>query len=150
MHRVLFFLSLIGQPLFSQSNPEFSLRANLRGSILLFPFSPLLTLEIKAFEKGTVQLESNFTDTHGLNLKYFFFQSMDGHYTFLGLAFIENELLREDQNFTYLPYTGYGYAFRFGSKKRWTIDTRVGIGTTTNADVNGVYPVIKTGLGRLL
>ena len=51
--------------------------ANLRVSFLLFPFSPLLTLEVRTLGNLTLQLESNFTDTHGINLKYYLQNSMD-------------------------------------------------------------------------
>ena len=72
--------------------------ANLRVSFLLFPFSPLLTLEVRTLGNLTLQLESNFTDTHGINLKYYLQNSMDGGYLFTGLALVENQLLREDAN----------------------------------------------------
>ena len=122
--------------------------ANVRLSFLLFPFTPLLTLEVRTFGNVTLQLETNFVNTHGANLKYFFKNRMDGHYVFVGSAFVENKLLREDLKATILPYVGYGYAYRFGKTKAWTFDSRFGIGATTNADNNGIYPVIKTGIGR--
>ena len=134
---------------FSQSETEYNPLVNVRCSFLLFPFSPLLTLEVRTIGNLTLQFESNFTNTHGVNLKYFIHNEMDGHYLFTGLALVENELLRENGQITYLPYAGYGFAHRFGKKKRWTFDNRIGIGHTTNADRNGIYPVIKTGVGRL-
>lgn len=73
---------------------------------------------------------------------------MNGSYLFVGTAFIENDFLRKDKNITFLPYAGYGYAHRFGKDKTWTFDSRLGIGRTTNADNNAIYPVLKTGIGR--
>ncbi len=73
---------------------------------------------------------------------------MDKDYIFAGTAFVQNVLLRVDKKSTYLPYLGYGYAHRFGSSRQWVFDSRIGLGATTNADKNGIYPVIKTGLGR--
>jgi hypothetical protein len=122
--------------------------ANIRLSFLLFPFSPLLTVEARTLSSITLQVETNFVNTHGVNLKYFLKDRMDGHYLFVGTAFVENTLLRRDRKAAVLPYTGYGYAYRFGKAKTWTFDSRLGIGTTTNVDNNGIYPVIKTGIGR--
>jgi hypothetical protein len=97
----------------------------------------------------TLQLESNFVNTHGANLKYFIKDRMDGSYVFGGIALVENKLLRRDLELTYLPYAGYGFAYRLGSQGQWTFDNRFGIGATTNADQNGVYPILKTGFGRV-
>jgi hypothetical protein len=76
-------------------------------------------------------------------------KSMDGPYVFTGIALLNNQLLRQDKQVTYLPYAGYGYACRFGNQKMWVFDNRIGIGATTNADKNAVYLVIKTGIGRI-
>lgn len=122
---------------------------NVRLSFLVFPpFSPLLTLEMRTFDKLTVQLETNFINIHGVNLKYFINERMNGHFIFVGTAFIESDFLRKDKNTTFLPYAGYGYAYRFGKSNAWTFDNRLGIGRTTNADNNAIYPVLKTGIGR--
>ncbi len=122
---------------------------NVRLSLLIFPpLSPLLTFETRTFQNVTVQLETNFVNTHGVNLKYFIKERMNGSYLFVGTAFIENDFLRKDKNITFLPYAGYGYAHRFGKDKTWTFDSRLGIGRTTNADNNAIYPVLKTGIGR--
>ncbi len=122
---------------------------NIRLSFLIFPpFSPLLTLETRTFDKVTVQLETNFINTHGVNLKYFINERMNKHFIFIGTAFIENDFLRKDKNISFLPYAGYGYAYRFGKSNAWTFDNRLGIGRTTNADNNAIYPVLKTGIGR--
>jgi hypothetical protein len=122
---------------------------NIRLSFLIFPpFSPLLTIEMRTYDKLTVQLEINFVNTHGVNLKYFINERMNGHFIFVGNAFIENDFLRKDKNITFLPYGGYGYAHRFGKSNAWTFDSRLGIGRTTNADNNAIYPVLKTGVGR--
>lgn len=123
--------------------------ANVRLSFLMFPFSPLLTVEVRLVNKLSLQLESNFTNTHGVNAKYYMRTGLEGHYVFSGLALVNNKLLRDDDRTVFLPYAGYGYASRFGTKKRWTFDSRVGIGATTNATINSVYPVIKTGIGRV-
>jgi hypothetical protein len=122
---------------------------NIRFSVLIFPpFSPLLTLETRTFNKVTIQAETNFINTHGINIKYFVNERMNGHYIFVGTAFIKNDFLRKDKNITFLPYAGYGYAHRFGKSKTWIFDSRLGIGRTTNADINSIYPVLKTGIGR--
>ena len=136
------------QNCFAQTEKENNPTANVRLSLLLFPFTPLLTVEVRTIGNVTLQLETNFVNTHGANLKYFIKNRMDGHYVFTGIALVENKLLRQDKKITFLPYAGYGYAYRFGNKKQWTFDNRIGIGATTNADNNGIYPVIKTGIGR--
>ena len=75
---------------------------NIRLSFLIFPpFSPLLTLETRTFDKVTVQLETNFINTHGVNLKYFINERMNKHFIFIGTAFIENDFLRKDKNITF-------------------------------------------------
>ena len=137
------------QNCFAQTEKGNNPTANVRLSFLLFPFTPLLTLEVRTIGNLTLQLETNFVNTHGANLKYFIKNRMDGHYVFTGIALVENKLLRQDNKITFLPYAGYGYAYRFGNKKQWTFDNRIGIGVTTNADRNSVYPVIKTGVGRV-
>lgn len=137
------------QTCFAQTEKENNPTANVRLSFLLFPFTPLLTVEVRTIGNLTFQLETNFVNTHGANLKYYIKNRMDGHYVFTGVALVENKLLRQDKKITFLPYIGYGYAYRFGDKKQWTFDNRIGIGTTTNADRNSLYPVIKTGIGRL-
>lgn len=142
-------LSVVIFPLKAQF-PEPTLpTANLRLSFLIIPpFSPLLTFEMRTFPKITVQLETNFVNTHGVNIKYFTQERMNGHFIFAGTAFIQNDFLRKDLKTTFLPYAGYGYAHRFGDKNKWIFDNRFGIGATTNADKNGIYPVLKTGIGR--
>ncbi len=121
---------------------------NVRLSVLIFPFSPLLTLEVKMLGETTVQLETNFKNTHGVNLKYYLKDSMDKDFLFIGTALVKNKLLRQDLQLTLLPYLGYGYAYRFGKSKNWILDNRFGIGITTNSDNNGLYPILKTGIGR--
>lgn len=143
----LAFALLVSQS-YAQSTEHKIPNANVRLSFLLFPFSPLLTVELRTFESVTLQVETNFVNTHGTNLKYFIKNRMEGHYVFVGSAFVENKLLRKDLKATILPYVGYGYAYRFGKTKAWTFDSRFGIGATINADNNGIYPVIKTGIGR--
>jgi hypothetical protein len=142
---VIFFLC--SQYSYSQIKKEVKPTANIRLSFLIFPFTPLLTIEVRTIEKLTLQLETNFVDTHGANLKYFIKKRMDEHYFFTGIALVENELLRQDNQITSLPYAGYGYAYRFGGKRQWSFDNRIGIGATINADRNSIYPVIKTGIG---
>lgn len=130
------------------SNPKPS-NINIRLSFLVFPpFSPLLTFEVKTIENLTLQLESNFVNTHGVNLKYYVSERMNGHYWFVGTAFLKSDYLRKDKNITFLPYAGYGFAHRFGKSNRWTFDSRLGIGGTVNADKNLILPVLKTGIGR--
>ena len=123
---------------------------NVRLSFLVFPpLTPLLTVEVRTMGKLTVQLETNFVNTHGTNLKYFTRERMNGHYLFVGTAFIESDFLRKDKNITFLPYAGYGYAHRFGKTNQWLFDNRLGIGRTFNADKNLILPVLKTGIGRV-
>jgi hypothetical protein len=119
---------------------------NVRLSFLLFPFSPLLTVEVRTLGKVTLQGETNFVHTHGLNLKYYFEKRMDKNYIFVGSAFVSNALLRTDKKPTTLLYGGYGYAHNFGNN--WIFDGRIGIGPTINADKNGIYPIIKLGAGK--
>jgi hypothetical protein len=147
--RVIFLIFglLLVQNVFAQK--EIQPTANVRFSFLLFPFTPLLTLEVRTIGNFTIQAETNFVNTHGANLKYFIKDRMGGDYIFTGIALVDNKLLRADKKTTFLPYAGYGYAYRFGNKKEWTFDTRIGIGATINADKNSVYPVIKTGIGRI-
>jgi hypothetical protein len=149
--RLLFLLAVLlyFQNGFSQAENQIRPIANIRLSFLLFPFTPLLTAEVRTFGNFTIQFETNFVNTHGANLKYFIKDRMDENYIFTGLALVENKLLRDDKKTTSLPYVGYGYAYRFGNKRQWTFDNRVGIGVTINADKNSVYPVIKTGIGRV-
>jgi hypothetical protein len=133
----------------AQTNETKLPTANIRLSFLIFPpFSPLLTFEMRTFEKLTVQLETNFINTHGINLKYFIKERMNRHFIFVGSAFVESDFLRKHKNITFLPYAGYGYAYRFGKSNAWAFDSRLGIGGTTNADKNIVLPVLKTGIGR--
>ena len=122
---------------------------NIRLSFLVFPpLIPLLTFEVRTIDKLTLQLETNFVNTHGVNLKYFTKERMNGHYLFVGTAFLESDFLRKDKNITFLPYAGYGYAHRFGKTNQWVFDSRLGIGRTLNADENLILPVLKTGIGR--
>jgi hypothetical protein len=134
---------------FSQVMEQKLPTANIRLSFLVFPpFSPLLTLEMRTFGNLTVQLETNFVNTHGLNLKYFVIERMNKDYIFIGTAFVENEYFRKDLKSTILPYIGYGYSHRFGKNNDWIFDSRIGIGRTINADKNTILPVIKTGIGK--
>jgi hypothetical protein len=120
---------------------------SIRLTILMVPVTPLLTMEIKATEKTTIQFESNFVNIHGVNLKYFLNSGMKYDYVFKGLAILKSSDLREDYRVTYLPYVGYGCAYRFGVDNRWDLESRIGIGITANADKNILFPVIKSGLG---
>jgi hypothetical protein len=86
---------------FSQTEKVIHPTANVRLSLLLFPFTPLLTVEVRTFGNLTIQLESNFVNTHGANLKYFINDRMDGNYVFVGVALVENKLLREDKKTTF-------------------------------------------------
>ena len=145
---IVFSLLLSSYSTFAQTAEPKIPNANVRLSFLLFPFTPLLTLEVRTFGSVTLQLETNFINIHGANLKYFIKDRMTGNYVFLGTAFVEDKFLRTDLATTILPYIGYGYAYRFGNTKAWTFDSRIGIGATTNADKNGIYPIIKTGIGK--
>ncbi|MBN8577498.1 MAG: hypothetical protein J0L66_11185 [Cytophagales bacterium] len=141
----LFASQFVKAQIFKDLKPDI----NIRLSFLVFPFTTLLTVEGRTVGNLTLQLETDFLNTHGANLKYFMQNRMDGHYVFTGVAFMENKLLRKDKQITFLLYAGYGYAYRFGKLKHWTFDNRIGIGSTTNADKNSTYPVIKTGVGYI-
>jgi hypothetical protein len=133
----------------AQTNESKLPTLNVRLSFLVFPpISPLLTFEMRTINKLTVQLETNFTNIHGVNLKYFLNERMNGHYIFIGKAFIKSDYLRKDKNVAFLPYVGYGYAYRFGKNNGWIFDSRLGFGATTNADKNNLLPVLKTGIGK--
>ena len=121
---------------------------NIRVSFLLVPFTPLVTVEASTFNNFTVQLETNFINTHGVNLKYYTETLMEQSYVFVGMASVQNTLLRADVKATLLPYVRYGYAYRFGASKSWVWDSRFGIGRTINADSNSIYPILKTGIGK--
>lgn len=149
MRKFLILTCLILSLNIQAQNTALQSNLNIRGSFLLFPFTPLLTVEFRTVDKFTIQLETNFVDTHGFNLKYFWKERMNKDFVFVGMALLNNSLLREDENLTYLPYAGYGYAKRFGKSQNWTWDSRFGLGFTSNADNNFVYPVLKTGLGRV-
>jgi hypothetical protein len=140
---VLMVYAIIGK---SQSAKPF---VNIRLSFLIFPFSPLLTAEGRVIGNFTLQGETNFVNTHGVNLKYFLGESMNKGYVFVGTAFVADKFLRDDRKTTFIPYIGYGYAHRFGNNRNWTFDSRFGIGSSTNADKNSIYPILKTGIGRL-
>jgi hypothetical protein len=131
---------------FSQSQ---SPKINVRFSILVAPFTPLITVEAGIVSNLTLQGETNFVNTHGLNLKYFLQNRMEKSYVFVGNAWVVSDFLRKDKQSTLLPYVGYGYAHRWGNKNQWTFDSRLGLGRTINADNNSIYPVLKTGIGRV-
>ena len=119
---------------------------NIRLGALLVPFTPLLSIESRLFGSLTVQGETNLVHTHGLNLKYYLKSPLEKGYVFIGSAFVQNRLLRQDGRSTTLPYMGWGYAHIFG--QNWVFDGRIGVGSTINADQNGVYPIIKAGVGK--
>jgi hypothetical protein len=127
----------------AQNNEPFM---NVRLSFLLFPFSPLMTVEVRTIGKLTLQGETNFRHIHGINLKYYTVKRMGKSYFFIGSAFVSDAFLRMDKKPTTLLYAGYGYAHIL--KNNWIFDSRLGIGPTLNADKNGVYPVIKLGAGK--
>jgi hypothetical protein len=61
------FCLLYFQKGFSQTGKAIQPTANVRLSFLLFPFTPLLTVEIRTIGNLTIQGESNFVNTHGAN-----------------------------------------------------------------------------------
>ena len=134
---------------YSQTIEPKTLFFNVRLSLLVFPpITPLLTLEVKTFNNLSLQLETNFVNVHGINLKYYVNKFMSEHYVFVGSAFLESDYLRKDEKITFLPYAGYGYSHRFGKDKVWIFDSRLGFGQTINAGKNLILPVLKTGIGR--
>lgn len=149
MKAIITFCLLVMYVKVQSQTPEAKIpNANVRLSFLLLPFTPLLTLEVRTFGNVTLQLETNFVNTHGANIKYFIKESMNEDYVFLGTAFVEDKSLRKDLAPTVLPYAGYGYSYRFVNSNSWIFDSRIGIGATINADKNGIYPIIKTGIGK--
>jgi hypothetical protein len=60
---------------------------NIRLSFLLFPFSPLLTVEVRTIGNVTLQGETNFVHTHGVNVKYYTTSRMEKNYFFVGFCF---------------------------------------------------------------
>jgi hypothetical protein len=122
---------------------------NVRLSFLAFPFTPLLTVELRVLPQLTLQGETNFYSIHGLNFKYFFTPALVGPYVFLGNAWVKHPLLRADGKYTWLPYTGGGYSLPLGEGP-YLVDGRIGIGPTIGADRFGIYPVLKFGIGRWL
>jgi hypothetical protein len=86
---------------------------NVRLSFLLFPFSPLLTLEVRTVGNLTLQGETNFARIHGINVKYYTASRMEKNYFFVGSAFVSDASLRADKKPATLLYAGYGYAHIF-------------------------------------
>ncbi len=119
---------------------------SVRLSCLLVPFTPLLTVEVNVLGPLTLQGETNFGHTHGLNLKWYRRAVMQGGYGFAGVAWVRHPLLRADNRTTWLPYAGGRYAWAFG--RHWAIDARAGLGPALNADLLRFYPVMKLGAGR--
>jgi hypothetical protein len=145
---ILFCLAFYPLIIYAQANKLKQSSINLRFSFLLLPaFSPLLTIETRTIAKFTLQVETNFKNIHGINFKYFLKEEMNEHYVFIGTASIASKYLRKDEAFTFLPYLGYGYAYRFGKNNAWIMDSRLGIGQTINADKNIFSPILKTGIG---
>jgi hypothetical protein len=119
---------------------------SIRLSMLVVPFTPLLTVEYRTIGNLTVQGETNFINTHGVNVKYYLRSPLEGGYVFVGNAFVRSSFLREDHRTTWLPYAGWGYAHVWA--RNWVADGRLGIGPTLNADRNTLYPVLKIGVGK--
>lgn len=146
---IIFVFLLHGIAALSQETNHKEPLVNVRLSFLVFPpITPLLTLELRTINKLTVQLETNFVNTHGVNLKYFTKQTMNQDYLFIGSAFVESDYLRKDLKTTFIPYLGYGYVYRFGKNNDWIVDSRIGLGQTLNADSKIFLPIIKTGVGK--
>lgn len=129
----------------AQSAPPPPARLSLRLTLLL-PFTPLLTAEVRVLGPLTLQGETNFQRIHGLNVRYYLRQPLQGGFVFVGSAFVRDAALRADGRTALLPYGGYGYAWPVGP--RWTADARAGLGPTLNADKLRIYPVVKIGFGR--
>lgn len=119
---------------------------NVRLSFLAYPFTPLLSVELRCLPQLSLQAETNFRHIHGINLKAYASPLAEGPYGFLGTAFIRDSRLREDGGWTYLPYVGGGYSLPFGNG--WLVDTRLGVGPTLGADRRYWVPVWKAGVGH--
>lgn len=140
---------LFSQTAYSQDIEPNLPKVNIRLSFLLVPFTPLSTLEVATVKNITLQLETNFNHIHGVNIKYYLNKRMDKGYIFVGSAFLQDNFLTQDLKTTFLPYVGYGYVYRFGISTKWIFDSRIGIGPTLNSDNIIIFPVIKTGIGRI-
>lgn len=126
----------------AQTQPRWSIRA----SILLFPFSPLLTTECRLGNQLALQCESNFSSTHGVNLKLFSTRCFDSPYVFIGHAWVEDKRLRED-GYSQLTYVGAGTAKIFS--RNWHVDARFGLGPIW-LDKIQIAAVAKVGIGRVI
>jgi hypothetical protein len=82
---------------FSQEIEQKNPIINVRLSFLIFhPIAPLLTFEVRTIDTFTLQFETNFANTHGINLKYFLKEQMNKDFLFLGTAFVQSDYLRKD------------------------------------------------------
>lgn len=119
---------------------------NVRLSFLAYPFTPLLSVELRCLPQISLQAETNFRHIHGINLKAYASPAAEGGYLFLGTAFVRDKRLSEDNGWTYLPYAGAGYSLPLGGS--WVGDARLGFGPTLGADRTYWVPVLKAGVGR--
>lgn len=106
MTRLLFFCGF-GLCLSAGYAQPASPTVNIRLGVLLFPFTPLLSIEGRLFGSLTMQGETNFIHTHRLNLKYYLKSPLERDYVFIGSAFVQSRLLRQDGQSTILPYIGW-------------------------------------------
>lgn len=144
---ILHLLFLISQwPALAQQTPLHAPLLNVRASFLAFPFTPLLSLELRLLPHLTMQAETNFWNVHGLNFKAYAHSDLNGPYFFVGNAWVKHRALRQDGGFSILPYTGVGYAVPFGVG--WRADVRLGAGPMLFSERKGVYPVLKFGIGK--
>lgn len=135
-------LIALGLPAWAQQ----AWQTNVRLSFLLVPFTPLLTVETRLGNSPIAwQGETNFHQVHGLNLKLYLRQALEGPYAFVGQAWVADSRLRADKQYTQLPYAGAGWAWPISS---WgQADARLGMGPAWNADTPAWYPVAKGGVG---
>lgn len=144
---LLMLVFLVGLTHRAQNPAEMPSRVNARLSFLVVPFSPLLSLEISVVKRLTLQVETNFKNTHGLNMKYYLQNRMQTHYVFVGTAFMQHPELGNKGELALLPYAGYGYALRFGNSRRWIFDSRLGLGALRLDGRLSPFPVLKSGIG---
>lgn len=118
---------------------------SLRATWLAFPSQVVLTAEVSVFNKVGVQVETNFRNTHGINLKYYLVEDFSMTYVFLGSGLLQDERLREGDKSALLTYAGFGYSQRW---RRWIADSRIGLGPIWRFEQDPlVVPVLKVGFG---
>lgn len=120
---------------------------SLRATWLAFPSQIVLTAEVSVFNQVGLQFETNFRNTHGMNLKYYLMENFSMTYVFVGSGLLQDQRLREGNKSALLTYAGFGYSHRW---HRWIADSRIGLGPIWRFEQDPlVVPVLKVGIGRV-